>query len=238
MTVISDLELPHFDYTDPELRGDRFHERMRELRAESWIARSDLGFVVLDREAANFFLKSKSVEFPGVMMFELLGITEGPLYESLSKNIITLNGEQHRRLRALVRDEFTPKAADRYRPAMRKFLAELFEPIAAAGRCDFVTAFAKPYPALMIATVVGAPLEDAPRLHELSNLLQSQFDAIAVMTRRRSSSRPRSSSTSTHGRSSRSAARTRRTTWCHAWCRSSARAIDWRRKSACTSCWT
>jgi cytochrome P450 len=36
----------------------------------------------------------------------------------------------------------------------------------------------------MIATVVGAPLEDAARLHELSNLLQSQFDAIAVMTRR------------------------------------------------------
>jgi cytochrome P450 len=67
---------------------------------------------------------------------------------------------------------------------MRRFLEQLFEPIAAAGRCDFVTAFAKPYPALMIATVVGAPLEDAPRLHELSNLLQSQFDAIALMTRR------------------------------------------------------
>jgi cytochrome P450 len=184
MTVIGDLKLPHFDYTDPELRGDRFHERMRELRDESWIARADLGFVVLDREAASFFLKSKSAEFPGIKMFELLGITEGPLYESLSKNIITLNGEQHRRLRALVRDEFTPKAADRYRPAMREFLAQLFEPIAEAGRCDFVTAFAKPYPALMIATVVGAPLEDAPRLHELSNLLQSQFDAIAVMTRR------------------------------------------------------
>ena len=177
MTVISDLELPHFDYTDPELRGDRFHERMLELRAESWIARSDLGFVVLDREAANFFLKSKSVEFPGVMMFELLGITEGPLHESLSKNIITLNGEQHRRLRALVRDEFTPKAADRYRPAMRKFLAELFEPIAETGRCDFVTAFAKPYPALMIATVVGAPLEDAPRSSYRGKLSSSSAGA-------------------------------------------------------------
>jgi cytochrome P450 len=118
------------------------------------------------------------------MMFELLGITEGPLHDSLSRNIITMNGDQHRRLRSLVHDEFTPKAADRYRPAMREFLEQLFEPIADAGRCDFVTAFAKPYPALMIATVVGAPLEDAPRLHELSNLLQSQFDAIAVMTRR------------------------------------------------------
>src|SRR4029453_15934358 len=184
MTTVTELDLPHFDYTDPELRGDRFHETMRKLREESWIARSDLGFLVLDREAANFFLKSKSAEFPGVMMFELLGLTEGALYESLSKNIITLNGDQHKRLRTLVQHEFTPKAADRYRPAMRKFLEQLFEPIAAAGRCDFVTAFAKPYPALMIATVGGAPLEAPPRLHELSNLLQSQFDAIAVMTRR------------------------------------------------------
>ena len=36
----------------------------------------------------------------------------------------------------------------------------------------------------MIATVVGAPLEDAAELHRLSNLLQQQFDAIALMTRR------------------------------------------------------
>src|SRR3954471_15544853 len=184
MAAVTDLDLPRFDYTDPDLRGPKFHETMRALREQSWIARTDLGFVVLDREAANFFLKSRSAEFPGVKMFELLGITEGPLYESLSKNIISLNGDQHRRLRALVHGEFTPKAADRYRPAMRTFLDGLFAPIADTGRCDFVTAFAKPYPALMIATVVGAPLEDAPRLHELSNLLQSQFDAIAVMTRR------------------------------------------------------
>jgi cytochrome P450 len=182
--AVSDLDLPRFDYTEPGLSGERFHERMRELREQSWIARTDLGFVLLDRDAVNFFLKSKSAEFPGVKMFQLLGIDDGPLYESLSRNIISLNGEQHRRLRSLVHDEFTPKAADRYRPAMRGFLEELFAPIASAGECDFVTAFAKPYPALMIATVVGAPLEDAPRLHHLSNLLQSQFDAIAVMTRR------------------------------------------------------
>ena len=36
----------------------------------------------------------------------------------------------------------------------------------------------------MIATVIGAPMADAERLHELSNLLQSQFDAIALATRR------------------------------------------------------
>ena len=184
MTAVADLDLPKFDYTDPDLRGDRFHETMQELRERSWIATSEFGYVVLDREAAGFFLRSRNAEFPGVYMFDLLGITDGPLRDSLSRNILTLDGEQHTRLRSLVKPSFTPKAADRYRPAMRGFLEELWEPVAGRGKCDFVRDFAKPYPALMIATVVGAPLEDAAELHRLSNLLQQQFDAIAVMTRR------------------------------------------------------
>jgi cytochrome P450 len=184
MTAVADLDLPEFDYTNPDLRGDRFHETMEELRERSWIATSEFGYVVLDREAAGFFLRSRKAQFPGVYMFDLLGITDGPLRSSLSRNILTLGGEQHARLRALVQPSFTPKAADKYRPAMRGFLEQLWEPVADRGRCDFVRDFAKPYPALMIATVVGAPLEDASELHRLSNLLQQQFDAIAVMTRR------------------------------------------------------
>src|SRR3954466_172383 len=184
ITPVSNLDLPRLDYLDPDLRGDRFHEVMLGLADESWLAKWDLGYFVLDREAAGFFLRTDKAAFPGVRILELVGISGGPLYDSLSNNIISLTGDQHRRLRRLVQDSFTPKAADRYRPAMRDVLAELYEPVAAEGTCDFVRAFAKPYPARMIATVIGAPLADAERLHELSNLLQSQFDAIALATRR------------------------------------------------------
>jgi cytochrome P450 len=184
MAAISELDLPRLDYLDPELRGDRFHDVMLGLAEESWIAKWDLGYFVLDREAAGFFLRTDKAAFPGVRILELVGITDGPLYESLSNNIISLTGDQHRRLRKLVHGSFTPKAADRYRPAMREILAELHEAVRDEGACDFVSAFAKPYPARMIATVIGAPPDDAARLHELSNLLQSQFDAIALATRR------------------------------------------------------
>jgi cytochrome P450 len=51
-------------------------------------------------------------------------------------------------------------------------------------RCEFVQAFAKPYPSLAIATVMGAPLEDAARLHHWSNWIQRQFDAGSLMTER------------------------------------------------------
>jgi len=51
-------------------------------------------------------------------------------------------------------------------------------------RCEFVEAFAKPYPSQVIAEVMGAPLEDAPRLHHWSNWIQRQFDAVSMATER------------------------------------------------------
>ena len=51
-------------------------------------------------------------------------------------------------------------------------------------RCEFVEAFAKPYPSQTIATVMGAPIADAPRLHHWSNWIQRQFDADGMATER------------------------------------------------------
>ncbi|MEP6954833.1 MAG: cytochrome P450, partial [Solirubrobacteraceae bacterium] len=79
---------------------------------------------------------------------------------------------------------FTPRAADRWRPAMRGFLDQLWAPVANAGACDLVEALCRPYPAMTIATVMGAPLADAPRLHRWSNVIQKQFDPEALMTER------------------------------------------------------
>jgi cytochrome P450 len=184
MALATDLELPQIDVNDPDLRGERFHARMRELRAQGWLAAAPLGFVVLDREAATFFLRTRSATFPGMKIAELFEVDSGPLREEMDRNILHLNGDVHRRLRNLVNPAFTPRAADAWRPAMRAFLRELFAAVAADGRCEFVEDFAKPYPSLTIATVMGAPLSDAPRLHEWSNWIQRQFDGPSLMAER------------------------------------------------------
>src|SRR3954452_1921018 len=64
MALVTDLEVPQFDYLDPELRGPRFRERMRELHGEGWLAQSPLVWFVLDREGVDFFLKSRKTTFP------------------------------------------------------------------------------------------------------------------------------------------------------------------------------
>jgi cytochrome P450 len=184
MAPVTELELPELDLLADDLKGERFHQAMNELRARGWLARSPIGYYVLDREAAAFFLRTKSATFPGMKIAELFQVEEGPLLEQMRRNILHINGEPHRRLRNLVNPAFTPRAADRWRPAMREFLERLWEPLADAGRCEFVSAFAKPYPSLAIATVMGAPLADAPKLYEWSNLIQRQFDGPSLMTER------------------------------------------------------
>jgi cytochrome P450 len=180
MALVTDLELPVLDYLGPDLKGERFHDTMRELSERSWIASSPIGFIVLDREAAAFFLRTRSATFPGMRIAEMFEVPEGPLLEEMRRNILHINGDAHRRLRNLVNPAFTPRAADRWRPAMREFLERLWAPLEAAGSCEFVEAFAKPYPSLTIATVMGAPLEDAPKLHDWSNRIQRQFDPASL----------------------------------------------------------
>ena len=182
-TAVADLDLPKLEYQDPEIRGARFQDTMRELRERNWLARVDpVGYAVLDRESAAHFLRSRSLTFPGRRMLEVQGVTSGPLYERFKGNLLDLDGDDHKRLRKLVQPAFTPTAADRHRPAMRTFIESLYGRVADDGRCDVVEAFAQPYPAMMIAHVMGAPLEDAGRLHEWANFIQQQFDPIKIAT--------------------------------------------------------
>jgi cytochrome P450 len=185
VAAVAELDLPAFHYADPELTGAAFHETMREARERSWLARAEpVGFFVLEREAAAFFLRTPKATFPGTRLLEAQGVIDGPIYERLQGNLLDLDGDTHRRLRKLVQPAFTPPAADRHRPAMRRHLAELFEPLAGSGGFEVTEALAKPYPARMIAELMGAPISDADRLGVWANLIQGQFDPLKLANER------------------------------------------------------
>src|SRR5271154_560333 len=131
MALVSELELPTFDYTDPSLRGDDFHAAMARLRTPSggtgergWLAQGPYGDMVLDRESAEFFLRSRSATVPGMKIAEIFEVSEGPLYEQMRRNILHVNGPDHSRLRSLVNPALSPRAVERYRPVMRDFLEQ------------------------------------------------------------------------------------------------------------------
>lgn len=182
MTLVSDLDLPELDFSEPDFVGDAYHQRLAAVRAETWLARSPVAYVVLDRAAGEFFLRARATAFPGRQIAELFGITSGPLFDHIDANILNLSNDTHRRLRSIVSGAFTPAAANRWRPVMRRILSRLWEGVDREGHMEFVGRFAKPYPALTIAAILGAPAEDAPRLHEWSTWVQRQFDIRALST--------------------------------------------------------
>jgi cytochrome P450 len=113
MTLVTELDLPAFGYTAPDFLADCYHGQLAQVRAQGWLARSPLANLVLDREAGEFFLRSRAAAFPGRQIAEFFGITSGPLWDHIDTNTLNLTGAQHRRLRALVGPAFTPRAAER-----------------------------------------------------------------------------------------------------------------------------
>lgn len=184
MPLVTELDLPEFDFLDATLSGERYHETVKALAAENWLAKSPIAYFVFDREAGELFLRTRSARFPGPEIQEIFGIDDGPLAEEMKRNILHLDGDDHRRLRRLVNPFFTPRAADRWRPNMRAFLEQLWAPLEGKHSCEAVEDLCKPYPSLTIATVMGAPLSDAPKLHEWSNWIQKQFDGPTLSTQR------------------------------------------------------
>jgi cytochrome P450 len=178
--LVGDLELADFDFTDSALTGEVYHERLAAVSEHGWLVKSPISYVVLDRESGEFFLRARQTRFPGQEIGELFGITGGRLAEQIEANILNLTGDRHRRLRGLVSPAFTPRAAQQWRPAMRQIAASLWTRRDGRTSCEFVSAFAGPFPARTIAEVIGAPQADAAALQEWSSWVQRQFDIRAL----------------------------------------------------------
>jgi cytochrome P450 len=179
MPTLEELELPTIGLTDTDLVGESFHEALGALAEHHWVVRMELGFVVLARDAVDTILRTRHARMPAIELLELQGVTSGPIHDQLSGNLLNLHGEPHRRLRGLVQSSFTPAAAERLRPTMRGHLEDLWAQVDPES-CEFVTEIAKPYPARMIAEIVGAPVTDDEQLGEWAYWLQSTFDPSKV----------------------------------------------------------
>jgi cytochrome P450 len=53
MNLVSELDLPVFDYTAPDFLADRYHQQLAETRQQGWLAKSPLAYIVLDHDASR-----------------------------------------------------------------------------------------------------------------------------------------------------------------------------------------
>ncbi len=92
--LVSDLDLPEFDYFDPTLRGGRLHEVLKELGARHWVARLPFGWLVLERQVTIDLLRDPALAAPLRTLFELIGIRdEGWLRRRVNEALESTTGE-------------------------------------------------------------------------------------------------------------------------------------------------
>ncbi len=96
-------------------------------------------------------------------VLEQRGITGGALYRFFANSLLLSNPPDHGRRRAPLARTFAAKLIEAWRPRIRDLVGELIDRAAAQGEFDFLDSIAEPLPSRLIADILGAPREDAPR---------------------------------------------------------------------------
>lgn len=154
-----DAGLPTLDTLSEGYQRDP-HGLNAKARAAGPIAMGPLGPEILSHEAVQFVLRDHRFRMPQGLGLSLQGITSGPIWDRVIAGILSLDGEEHQRLRRLVVHAFRPRAADRLREPMQKVIAELVDAVLPQGRCDVVTDIARRYPIAVICQLLGTPRRD------------------------------------------------------------------------------
>jgi cytochrome P450 len=91
----------------------------------------------------------------------------------VGRSMIVKDGQSHGKLRALVNAAFTARSVGRLEGRARAIAAELADAFARQGEGDFVDAFAAPYPARIIAEILGVDPALSSRFKRWGNALAS-----------------------------------------------------------------
>lgn len=157
-TLATELDLPEITLADGNY--DQRHAMRLSLPADQWLVRNLFGYAVLHYEDATAVLRDKRWHSATSKIPELMGITNPEFLDRRQISILSAEGDMHTRLRRLVAQAFSPRAADRLRPFMRDVMNGLVDKIAPAGRADFTADVCEPYPIPIICELLGAPKQD------------------------------------------------------------------------------
>lgn len=157
--MTSDITLPTIDYEDNG-NPDDYHDALAKAQRRGPIALGSYGPEVLSYDLARTVLRDSRFVMPAGIGLVMQGITSGPVWERVTKQLLSLDGAEHQRLRRLIARAFTPRAADRMLGACVDVITELVDRHDPAGHCDFVADIARSYPVPIICSLLGAPRED------------------------------------------------------------------------------
>ncbi len=182
-TPISELDIPEAPIAEG-LHHLESRAILRDLRSQSWIAKSLFGSLILTREDTLAILRDDRWHQAAPLLAQMNGVTdERYLNRQRKPSILTAEGDVHQRLRRLVAPAFTPKQADKLRQFMADLASSIIDEIegdAVSGDTitfDAVNDLCQKFPIPIICELLGAPADDWPRFSHWADEIFKIFNS-------------------------------------------------------------
>ena len=156
---VFEADLPSVAYEEAA-SPDEAHRNLRKALEQGPIAMGAHGPEILSYELVRTTLRDSRFCPPPGLGLEAQGITSGPLWDRVITSLLSINGDDHTRLRRLVSKAFTPRSVTRLDTTIVDVINELIDSLSVAGRAEIVADIARPYPVPIISALLGAPRED------------------------------------------------------------------------------
>jgi cytochrome P450 len=92
-----------------------------------------------------------------------------PLFSTLSNMMLFSDPPKHTRLRALVNQAFTTRVVESLRNHIQEITNQFLDTVQDTGRMDVIQHLAYPLPTIVIAEMLGVPIEDRDRFRKWSD---------------------------------------------------------------------
>jgi cytochrome P450 len=160
MSTLTVEDAPYLDVADPSFSITS--DEVKQAREQSWYARTPYGLAILRYDEVSRLIKHPKLRQGSVSWPAHNGVTEGPFAAWFDSWILNKEGEEHHRLRRLMNPAFSKKLISGLVPRFQALATELVDGFEQPGRCEFVSEFAEPYAARVIAIMLGLPEEEWP----------------------------------------------------------------------------
>lgn len=158
MAIAADEAAPFLDVADPGFSVRS--AQVRQAREADWYARTSYGLAVLRHDQVARMIRHPNLRQGSRLWPAHHGVTSGPFADWWASWVLNNEGEAHHRLRRLLNPAFSRRIIDRLRPRFEGLAEELADSFAPLGRCEFMSEFAGPYAARVIAILLGIPEGD------------------------------------------------------------------------------
>jgi cholest-4-en-3-one 26-monooxygenase len=164
-------EIPH-DYFSWLRENEPVHwQAPREIRplAQEIIRAEQRGYWAITRHSDVVKVSLDQEVFSSERATVMINDMDEERIGQLRLWMINQDAPRHTKLRKLINQGFTKRVMEHLEHHIAELTREIIDRIARKGECDFVAAVASELPLLVIAELVGCPIEDRAKLFDWSN---------------------------------------------------------------------